>query len=126
MRRSEYMVPVSTTTTHGAERLLQALAEPNRLRLLALLLDGETCVCDLTSALEAPQPTVSRHLAVLRRSGWVTVRKQGLWAWYALAPATGPAHAQLVAALASLRDEVPELSEVRRRCQTSRDGRRCC
>ena len=48
--------------------LFKAFAEPVRLRLLALLADGrELCVCHLYEALEIPQPTVSRHLAFLRK-----------------------------------------------------------
>lgn len=117
---------MSTTTSAGAEGLLTALSEPNRLRLLALLLDGETCVCDLTTALRAPQPTVSRHLARLRRAGWVTVRKSGLWSWYSLAPATGRVHEHLLATLASCREEIPDLVAHRQRCDQARAGRNCC
>ena len=48
-------------------RLLRALADPVRLRILNLLAgDREVCVCHLHEALELPQPTVSRHLAYLR------------------------------------------------------------
>lgn len=54
-----------------------------RLRLFALLADqGETCVCHLTDALELPQSTVSRHLAVLRHAGLVTTRRDGKWMYY--------------------------------------------
>ena len=57
-----------------------------RLRLLNLLSeDREICVCHLHEALELPQPTVSRHLAYLRKSGVVTGRKDGLWVHYRLA-----------------------------------------
>lgn len=117
---------MSATTPAEAEGLLTAFCEPNRLRLLALLLDGETCVCDLTTALQAPQPTVSRHLARLRRAGWVTVRKSGLWSWYALAPATGRVHEGLLATLASCREEIPDLVATRQRCERARAGRNCC
>jgi ArsR family transcriptional regulator len=68
-------------------RLLKAFADPVRLRLLNLL-GGEreeVCVCHLHGALELPQPTVSRHLAYLRKHGLVAGRKEGLWVHYRLA-----------------------------------------
>lgn len=65
--------------------LLKALAEESRLRILALLGQGELCVCDLIAVLQLPQSTVSRHLALLKNAGWVTDRRQGLWMYYRLA-----------------------------------------
>ena len=72
------------------ESLFKALADTNRLRILALLQAGEICVCDIHGSLGLPQPTVSRHLAYLRRSGLVTGRKDGLWVHYRLAPLPDP------------------------------------
>lgn len=65
-------------------RLFKALADETRLRILALLLDGELCVCELIAALGLPQSTVSRHLAYLRNAGWVQDRRQGVWMYYRL------------------------------------------
>jgi ArsR family transcriptional regulator len=107
------------------EAVLDAFAEPTRLRLLALLVGGETCVCDLVSALRQPQPTVSRHLAVLRRAGLVRARRQGLWVHYSLAPAGCALHEKLLACLPCCRDELPRLKEQAERCSSLRDGR-CC
>jgi ArsR family transcriptional regulator len=59
-----------------------ALADPTRLRILALLGDDEVCVCHIHAALESPQPTVSRHLAYLRRAGLVEARRDGVWMHY--------------------------------------------
>lgn len=67
------------------ERLFKALADRTRLRILALLATGETCVCDIHEALRIPQPKASRHLAYLRRAGLVEARKDGLWVHYRLA-----------------------------------------
>ncbi len=55
--------------------VLQAMGQPTRLKILALLGGGERCVCDLQAALGERQPTVSRHLAVLRRAGVVRARR---------------------------------------------------
>ena len=64
---------------------LRALADPTRLRILALLAAGEVCVCHIHEALSVPQPTASRHLAYLRRAGLVETRKDGPWVHYNLA-----------------------------------------
>jgi ArsR family transcriptional regulator len=63
----------------------RTLADPTRLRVLALLADGEVCVCHIHQSLKLPQPTVSRHLAYLRRAGLVETRRDGLWVHYRLA-----------------------------------------
>jgi len=69
------------------ESLFAALTNSTRLRCLLLLLEhGELCVCELTQALEAAQPNVSRHLAHLREAGLVVDRRQGLWIFYRLHP----------------------------------------
>src|ERR1700716_4109411 len=79
--QGEYM---TTRLTH-IEALFKALADATRLRILALLVGGEVCVCELHGALKLPQPTLSRHLAYLRRSGLVATRRQGLCVHYRLA-----------------------------------------
>ncbi len=64
---------------------LKALADPIRLRIILLLqAEGELCVCDLMAVLKLPQSTVSRHLAYLKRSCWVDIRRDGVWMHYAL------------------------------------------
>lgn len=67
---------------HHEVKIFKALADETRLRILALLLEGELCVCEIIAALELPQSTTSRHLAYLRSSGWVTDRRQGVWMYY--------------------------------------------
>src|SRR5450432_4869100 len=68
-----------------SSRLFKALGDPTRLRVVALLTLGELCVCHIETALGLPQPTVSRHLAVLRNSGVVVPRREGTWIYYRLA-----------------------------------------
>jgi len=70
-----------------APEFFSILANPIRLRCLLLLeRNGELCVCELTHALGAAQPTISRHLAQLREAGIVIDRRQGLWIHYRLHP----------------------------------------
>ena len=82
-------------------RMLKAFADPIRLRLLNLLggEQEEVCVCHLHEALELPQPTVSRHLAYLRKHGLVVGRKEGLWVHYRLAKPKAGLHRILLGCL---------------------------
>lgn len=75
----------------------RALADETRLRILALLAEGEVCVCHLQGSLRVPQPTISRHLAYLRRTGLVEARRDGVWMHYRLAVAQSPVVQQVVA-----------------------------
>jgi ArsR family transcriptional regulator len=69
--------------------LFKGLADPTRIRILNLLAAGELCVCDLVALLGLSQPTVSRHLAYLRRAGLVAARPDLRFTYYRLAdPAT--------------------------------------
>lgn len=101
-------------------RLFKALGDETRLRIVALLAHGELCVCHVESALDLPQPTVSRHLAVLRHAGVVEARREGAWVYYGLAAqADGVSREQLAALTRSfgrravLRDDVRRLLKVR-------------
>ena len=64
---------------------LRAAGETTRLRLLALLAEGEHSVKDLTEILGQSQPRVSRHLKLLADAGLVTRNAEGAWAYYRLA-----------------------------------------
>jgi ArsR family transcriptional regulator len=77
------------------EALFKALADKTRLRILALLGNNEVCVCHIHDTLGLPQPTVSRHLAYLRRAGLVDTRRDGVWMHYQVARALDP-HVQTV------------------------------
>jgi ubiquinone/menaquinone biosynthesis C-methylase UbiE/DNA-binding transcriptional ArsR family regulator len=65
--------------------VLRAAGETTRLRLLALLADGEQSVKDLTEILGQSQPRVSRHLKLLADAGLVHRNAEGAWAYYGLA-----------------------------------------
>jgi ArsR family transcriptional regulator len=76
---------------HAADRVLKALADPTRLRIVGLLRSGEICVCHIYDSLKISQPKASRHLAYLRRAGVVQAEKRGLWVYYTLATELTPA-----------------------------------
>lgn len=64
------------------EKQLKAVADANRLRILACLKKGEVCVCDFTDVLGISQPAVSQHLRKLKDAGIITERKVGTWKHY--------------------------------------------
>lgn len=65
-------------------KVIQALGDPVRLAIVDLLSDGEVCVCDIAKRVGAERSNVSRHLAVLLKSGIVSTRRQGLNIYYEL------------------------------------------
>ena len=69
---------------------LKALANPIRLRILAMLREGELCVCEITDVVGLAPSTVSQHLSDLRKAGFVAERKAGRWVHYALVPDAFP------------------------------------
>ena len=71
--------------------VLQALADPSRLKIVRLLRERERCVCHLTEALDVKQSTISHHMSVLKKAGLVVDRrdeKDARWVYYSLAPST--------------------------------------
>lgn len=105
-----------TTPTLESEELAEiykAASEPIRLGILSMLAHGELCVCHLHSGLDAPQPTVSRHLAILRHVGLVRARREGSWVHYAL---TDTAERWLAPALLVWRAD----KALRKRCRNAR------
>lgn len=92
-------------------QLLKALSEETRLRILAILDNGELCVCDLMAVLDLPQSTVSRHLAYLKNHGWVTSRRKGMWIYYTLATDSTPLHTALSNALGKHLSDLKDAKE---------------
>jgi len=81
--------PITADQAAGLARLLKALADPTRLRLVSMVAahgGGEACVCELTEPLGLTQPTISHHLKILVDAGIFTRDKRGVWAYYALVP----------------------------------------
>src|ERR1041384_1772649 len=75
-----------------------ALADPTRLRILALLGNDEICVCHIHASLDVPQPTASRHLPHPQKAGLGEARREGIWMHYRLARIDNPVIAAVVKA----------------------------
>jgi ArsR family transcriptional regulator len=65
---------------------LKAVSHPLRMRVLALLVPGELCVCQVAETLRVPQSSVSEALRELRRAGFVVERKEGRWVFVSVVP----------------------------------------
>lgn len=110
-------------------RQLQALADPTRLRLLALLEAGPLCVCHFQTVLGEPQAKISKHLAVLRARGLVKARREGHWVVYALAepaPAVLAVLPELAATEAQLKRDAVKLKRTDLGCSPAAGTRRVC
>jgi ArsR family transcriptional regulator, arsenate/arsenite/antimonite-responsive transcriptional repressor len=82
--------PLTAVQAADLARLLKALADPVRLRLVSLVAaheGGEACVCELTEPVGLTQPTISHHLKILVDAGILTRDKRGVWAYYTVVPA---------------------------------------
>lgn len=65
-------------------RVFRALGDETRVRIVALLVHGELCVCHLEQALGLSQPNCSRQLGILKSAGIVDSRRDGTWVYYQL------------------------------------------
>ncbi|HXA41561.1 MAG TPA: metalloregulator ArsR/SmtB family transcription factor [Candidatus Solibacter sp.] len=80
--------PLEQPQAAGLSELFKALADPARVQMLHMLkhATAPVCVCDFTAVLDLEQPTISHHLARLRRAGLVRAERQGIWSFFGLDP----------------------------------------
>jgi ArsR family transcriptional regulator len=80
--------PIEETQAVDLSELFKAIADPARVQMLHVLkhATAPVCVCDFTAVLDVGQPTVSHHLAKLRRAGLVRAERQGIWSFFTLDP----------------------------------------
>ena len=94
-------------------KVMKALSDPNRVKIIKLLQQKMMCVCELQGALKIAQPTVSKHLKILEEAGMVDYAKDGLWVNYFLADGSASPYASSV--LGNLKhwlEEDPEIAEI--------------
>ena len=111
--------PKTRAAIDQLEEVFKALADRTRLRILALLGNNEVCVCHIHDSLGLPQPTVSRHLAYLRRSGLVAARRDGVWMHYQVSRALDPVVQAVVMAAVEALGQLPATAQDRKQFQRS-------
>jgi ArsR family transcriptional regulator len=81
------MLPENETEVTELIAVLKALSEPNRLRIFAELMTGNSCNCELEETLGLPRNLLSHHLRVLSKAGLVHSRRDtvdGRWIYYSV------------------------------------------
>jgi len=100
-------------------KVMKALSDPNRVKLLKILQERMMCVCEIQAALGIAQPTVSKHLKLLEAAGLVGHSKDGLWVNYSLTNGSkSPYAASLLGNLRHWLNDDQEVAALR----TSLDG----
>lgn len=107
-------LPVLAPTVKHLDALFRGFADPTRLRVLNILAAGELCVCDIVEILGLPQPTISRHLAYLRRCGLVEATREWKYAHYRLTATHHAVQANLIDCVRSCFVGIQLLDEERR------------
>ena len=93
-------------------RLMKALSDPNRVKIVKMLGRRHMCVCELQAALGVAQPTVSNHLKVLEDAGLVESAKEGQWVNYSLVRDGGEQARALLGLLESWLEDDPEVARI--------------
>lgn len=81
-------------------KLFKSLSDPNRLRILKMLQTKSLCVCEITEVLQLAASTVSKHLSVLKETGFIIEEKDGKWVNYLINPR--PSDARISSVLSTL------------------------
>ena len=94
-------------------KVMKALSDPNRVKIVKLLQQKVMCVCELQRALEISQPSVSKHLKILEEACLVDYQKDGLWVNYYLADGNRcPYAASLLGNIKHWLDDDPEVADL--------------
>ena len=94
-------------------KIMKALSDPNRLKIVKMLQHRTLCVCEIQNALGVSKPNASSHLKILEDAGLVESHKDGLWVNYHLGD--GKASPYVASLLGNLRhwlDDDPQIAEL--------------
>ena len=94
-------------------KVMKALSDSNRVKIVKMLQHKTMCVCELQAALKIAQPTVSKHLKLLEDAGIVTFVKDGLWVNYHLSDgSTSPYVASILGNLRHWLEDEPQVANL--------------
>lgn len=107
-------------------KVMKALSDPNRVKLVKMLQKRTLCVCEVRAVLGIAQPTVSKHLKILEGAGLVDRRKEGLWVNYSLTDGgRSPYAASLLGNLMHWLADDPEIRELMEKSDAVRRENLC-
>ena len=94
-------------------KVMKALSDPNRVKIIKMLQHKPMCVCEMREALQLAQPTVSKHLKMLEDAAIVASSKDGKWVNYFLTDgAINPYVATILGNLRHWLEDEPEISQL--------------
>ena len=97
-------------------KVMKALSDPNRIKIVKMLQHKVMCVCEIQEALHISQPNASKHLKILEEAGIADFRKEGLWVNYYLTDGgKSPYVASLLGNLRHWLEEDPEVKDLVKR-----------
>ena len=102
-------------------KVMKALSDPNRVKIIKMLQHKTMCVCEMREALQVAQPTVSKHLKLLEDAGLVTFLKDGTWVNYQLTDGgNSPYVASLLGNLRHWMEDDPQIADLVEKLPTIR------
>lgn len=104
-------------------KVMKALSDRTRIKLIKMLQAREMCVCEMQAALELSQPSVSKQLRVLEEAGLVESRKDGLWVIYRLVERAESIYADHMQAI--LKEWLNDDQEIQKTVQQATLADRC-
>ena len=101
-------------------RVMKALSDPSRVKIIKMLQHKEMCVCEIQDALGIAQSTASKHLKLLEAAGLAKYRKEGLWVIYSLADGShSPYAASMLGNLRHWLEDDPDVAVLSSRIHNS-------
>jgi len=109
-------------------KVLRALSDETRLRILHILMQRECCVCEVTQSLSISESCASRNLHMLYDAGILGLRKDGLWSFYSIDKENMPEYAKKLIEAARLalagqiilQEDIEHLKSIKVQCQSKR------
>jgi ArsR family transcriptional regulator len=102
-------------------KVMKALSDPNRVKVIKMLQHKTMCVCEIQKVLQVSQPAVSKHMKILENAGLVSFRKDGLWVNYHLTDgSSSPYVASLLGNLKHWIEDDKEIADLVERLPTIR------
>lgn len=94
-------------------KVMKALSDPSRVKIMKMLQRREMCVCEIQAALGVAQSTSSKHLQILEDAGLILSKKEGLWVNYRVADGgDSPYAANLIGNLRHWLEEDAEIHKI--------------
>ena len=108
-------------------KVMKALSDPNRVKIVKMLQHKTMCVCEMREALQIAQPSVSKHLKILEDADLVLSRKDGQWVNYYLSNGSGsPYVASLLGNLRHWLENEENIEDLKDRLPDIRRENICC